>query len=241
MADIRVYRRLILTAAVAVVVAMAMACGPAPTPTPTPLPPPDPQVLLDRAAQQLATEQYLSFVFEHPVGNTPLGSGVALLKAEGVAHIPDRFQVEIDMDAQGTPLRTGIISTGEAAFMTNPITEEWAQMSSPEQLPFQFDYITQLVGGLIGGATDLEFVGEDSLDGNAAYLLRGATATVGLAEVIPGTLPDGQLALELWIEQAGGKLLQLRATGALTVGDGSDTVRLLRLESLAEPPDISAP
>ena len=30
-------------------------------------------------------------------------------------------------------------------------------------------------------------------------------------------------------------------TGALVPGEGADTVRVLRLESLAQPPDISAP
>ena len=245
MKKVRAWWWLILAVAAAMAMVVAVACSAAPTatpaPTPTPTPPPDPRALLDAALQQLETEPYLSFVFEHPVGNTPLGAGVALTRAEGAADRPNRFRASIDMDAQGTPLNLGIIVTENESFVTNPINGEWTPTTSPEQIPFRFEFIGEVIGGLVGGMAEPKLAGVDSVDGNPAYLIRGVTPTAALGEVIPGTLPDGQVLVELWVEQASGKLVQARATGSLTVGDGADSVRLLTLEALSQPPEISPP
>ena len=232
---------LILLVAVTVACSPAATATPVPTPTPTPIPLPDPQVLLGGAVQQLQTEQYLSFVFDHPVGNTPLAPGVALTRAEGLAHLPNRFKVELDMESQGTALRLGIIVLESGAFVTNPVSGEWMPATSPEQVPFQLDLITGLVGAMLGGITGLEPVVEDEFNGDPVYLIRGVTPTAALGQVIPGALPDGQLPVEVLVDPASGKLLQAQMTGALVPGEGADTVRVLRLESLAQPPDISAP
>ena len=220
---------------------MACSAAPAPTLTPTPEPLPDPQVLLDGAVQQIQEERYMGFVFDHPVGNTPIGPGIKLARAEGVSELPDRYRVDIVMEAQGTPLNMSIISTGEAAFLTNPISGEWAAATSPAQIPFQFEYIISLVQAMLGGISDLEMVGEEQLDGNAVYLIRGVTPTAALPQVIPGASPDTQLPVEVWVDQASGKLLKAKMTGELVPGEDPNTARVLNLESLAEPPDISAP
>lgn len=222
-------------------VALATACSPATTPTPTPLPLPDPQVLLDEAVQQLQNERYMGFVFDHPVGNTPIGPGVALARAEGVSELPDRYRVDIAMESAGTALTMGIISTGEAAFLTNPVNGEWMKAASPAQIPFQFEYVTSLVQAMLAGITELEIVGEEQLDGNAVYLIRGATPTVELPQVIPGASPDVQLPVEVWVGKAGGKLLKAQMTGELVPGEDPNTARVLTLESLPQPPEISAP
>ena len=222
-------------------VAAAMACSPAAAPTPTPNPLPDPQVLLDEAVQQLQTERYVGFVFDHPVGNTPIGPGVALSRAEGVSELPDRYRVEIAMESRGTSLNMGIISTGEAAFLTNPMSGQWMPASSPAQIPFRFEYIISLVQAMLGGITDLELVGEEQLDGNAVYRIKGVTPTAALPEVIPGASPDSQLPVEVWVDKASGKLLKAQMSGELVPGEDPNTARVLTLESLAEPPDISAP
>ena len=227
--------------AAALTLTLAVACGSAATPTPTPLPLPDPQVLLDGAVQQLQAEPYMGFVFDHPVGNTPIGPGVTLARAEGVSELPDRYRVEIVMVSQGAALNMGIISTGEAAFLTNPITGQWLPATSPAQIPFRFEYIISLVRAMLGGISDLEMVGVEELDGNAAYRIRGVTPTVGLGQVIPGAMPDGQLPVEVWIDQAGGKLLKAQMTGQLVPGEDPNTSRVLTLEALVEPPDISPP
>ena len=226
-----------LTAAVAAVV---VACSPAAPPTPTPVPLPDPQMLIDGAVQQMAAEKYISFVFDHPVGNTPLAPGAAITRAEGVAILPDQFNVGLDMESAGTALHLGLISTGDTAYMTNPLSGEWTQ-ATPAQIPFKFEYISGLVGAMLGEVSDLETVGETDLEGTPAWLIKGLTSTAALGQVIPGAQTDAQLNVEVWVDQASGKLLRAQMLGALVPDEDPETVRALTLESLAEPPDISPP
>ena len=230
-----------LSVLMAAMVAMTVACSPAATPTPEPSALPDPQILLDGAVQQLQNQQYMGFVFDHPKGNTPLAPGVALTRAEGVAELPDRYKVEVNMESRGTALRLGVISTGEAAYVTNPMSGEYMPAASAEQVPFQFEYITGLVIAMVGGLAELEPVAEVELDGIQVYFIRGITPTAALGQVIPGAMADGQLPVEVWVNPDSGHLIQAQMTGTLVPGEAEDTVRLLRLEYLAEPPDISAP
>lgn len=232
---------LLALAATVAMGAMTVACSPASPPTPTPNPLPDPQVLLDGAVEQLQNQQYMGFVFDHPTGNTPLAAGVALTRAEGVADLPDRYKVEVNMESRGTALRLGIISTGEAAYVTNPLSGEYMRAASAEQVPFQFEYITGLVIAMVGGLAELEPVAEVELDGSPAYLIRGVTPTAALGQVIPGALPDGQLPVEVWVNPDSGQLIRAQMSGTLVPGEAEDTVRLLRLEYLTEAPEISAP
>lgn len=231
----------------ALLVALALACSPAaaptpiPTPTPTPVPLPDAQTLLDEAVQQLQTAQYVGFVFDHPVGNTPLAVGLALVRAEGVVHLPDQFKVDVDMDSRGTALSLGIVATDSGAFMTNPITGEYMPAASREMVPFQFDYITGLVTAMLAEIGELEPVTEGKLYGNPAYFTRGVTPTVGLGQVVPGAMPDGSLPVEVWVDPESGWLMRAQMTGPLVPGEAEDTVRRLTLELLPQPPDISAP
>ena len=223
------------------VAALALACSPAAPPTPTSVPLPDPQVLIDGAIQQIEAEQYISFVFDHPVGKTPLAPGAAITRAEGVAILPDQFKVGLDMESAGTALHLGLISTGDEAYMTNPLNGEWIKASSPDQIPFRFEYISGLVQAMLGDVTDLETVAENELEGTSAWLINGVTSTAALGQVIPGAQTDAQLDVEVWVDQASGKLLRAQMLGPLVPDDDPETVRALTLESLAEPPDISPP
>ena len=236
----KVHFRWWLSSVAVAVTVLAVACSPAEPPTPTPVPLPDPQALIDGAVQQMATEQYISFVFDHPVGKTPLAPGAAITRAEGVAILPDQFKVGLDMESAGTALHLGLISTGDTAYMTNPLNGEWIQ-ATPAQIPFRFEYISGLVGAMLGDVSDLETVGENVLEGTSAWMVKGVTSTAALGQVIPGAQTDAQLEVEVWVDQGNGKLLRAQMVGALVPDEDPETVRALTIESLAEPPDISPP
>ena len=215
---------------------------PAPTPTltPTPTPPPDPRALLARAAEQLTSDPYLEFVLEHPAGSTPLATGLNLAGAVGVATLPDRFRLALDMEASGTVLKLDVIVVGEEAFMTNLFSGAWEPVLK-EQIPFRFDFVTESIGGLLNGIEDAVLVGEADLDGAAAHHIKGNGPTGVLGKLIPGALPDSTTPVELWIDKADGRLRQVQLTGPLVTGDLPDTVRAVRLTALDEAPEIEAP
>jgi len=213
---------------------------PTSTPTPTPTPPPDPRAILARAADQLTAEQYLGFVLEHPVGSTPLATGLNLVGSEGVANLPDRFRLALDMEASGTALKLDVIVVGEQAFMTNLFSGTWEPVPK-EQIPFRFDFVTESVTALLSGMDDLTLMGDGELDGLPAYVIRGVGPTEALSQIIPGALPDSTIPVELLVDKADGQLRQVQMTGPLVSGDLADTVRLVRLEALEEAPEIEAP
>jgi hypothetical protein len=211
-----------------------------PTPTPTPTPPPDPRAILARAGNQLAAVPYLEFVLEHPVGSTPLATGLNLAGAEGVARLPDRFRLALEMEASGAVLKLNVIVVGEQAFMTNLFSGDW-ESAPREQIPFRFDFVAEAIAGLLDGIEEASLVGETDLDGDAAYHVKGIGPTEALSQLIPGALPDSTIPVELWVDKADGSLRQVRLTGPLVADDLADTVRVVQLKALEEAPEIEAP
>ena len=223
--------------------ASLLACaGPAatPIPTPTPTPPPDPFAILVRAADQLTSDPYLEFVLEHPVGSTPLATGLNLAGAEGVANLPDRFRLALDMEASGTVLKLDVVVVGDQAYMTNLFSGAWEPVLK-EQIPFRFDFVTESVASLLAGMDDLTLLGDGELEGEPTYFIRGVGPTGALAQLIPGALPDSTIRVELWASKVDGRLRQVQLTGPLVAGDLPDTVRVVSLKTLADAPEIEAP
>ena len=211
-----------------------------PTPTPTPTPLPDPSSILVRAADQLTSDPYLEFDLEHPVGSTPLATGLNLAAAEGVANLPDRFRLVLDMEASGTVLKLDVMVVGEQAFMTNLFSGAWEPVLK-EQIPFRFDFVTESVSSLLAGMDDLTLLEDGDLEGQTTYFIRGVGPTGALTQLIPGALPDSTIRVELWVNKADGRLRQVQLTGPLVAGDLPDTVRVVRLKTLVEVPEIEAP
>ena len=211
---------------------------PMPTPTPTPLP--DPRAIMARAAESLASEQNLGFILEHPVGNTPLATGLVLSRAEGTATLPDRFQLGLDLDVSGTVLKLDVIVVEDSAYMTNLFSGAWEPVAK-EQIPFRFDFVTESVAALLVEMEDTTLVGEGTLDEVTAYHIRGIGPTAALWQLIPGTLPDAELPVDLWVHKADYRLRKVQLTGPLVVNDLPDTVRVVHLEVLDEAPEITEP
>ena len=209
-----------------------------PTRTPTPLP--DPRAILTRASDHLISDTYLEFVLEHPVGSTPLAAGLVLAGAEGVASLPDRFRLALDMEASGTVVKLDVIVVEDQAYMTNLFSGAWEPVPK-EQIPFRFDFFTGSVANLLSGMDEVTLVGDLVLEGDLVYVIRGEGPAEALTQLIPGALPDSTIPVELWVSKADGRLRQVKLTGPLVTGDLPDTVRLVRLEALSEAPEIEAP
>ncbi len=174
------------------------------------------------------------------MGSTPLATGLNLVGSEGVANLPDRFRLALDMEASGTVLKLDVIVVGEQAFMTNLFSGAWEPVPK-EQIPFRFDFVTESVTALLSGMDDLTLMGDGELEGESAYVIRGVGPTEALSQLIPGALPDSTIPVDLWVDKADGQLRQVQMTGPLVSGDLADTVRLVRLEALEEAPEIEAP
>ena len=124
--------------------------------------------------------------------------------------------------------------------MTNLFSGTWEPVAK-EQIPFRFDFVTESVTALLAGMDDLTLLGDGELEDGPAFVIRGVGPTEALAQLIPGALPGSFIPTELWVGKADGRLRQVRLTGPLVAGDLPDTVRLVRLKSLVDEPEIKAP
>ncbi len=218
---------------------------PRPTSTPTPTPAPDPLALLDRAANRILAAEFLAFSLERQPGESQSGGASAspvltLTRAEGTAQIPDRLRMALDIEVSGSFLQIGVIVVGDAAYMTDFFTGEWAPIAK-EQVPFFSDNIAQTFAGLIAGIDSPELVDAAPTEEGHTHHLRGTIPTVVLSQVFPGAVPETDLPVDVWVDEAGDRLPKARLTGKVAAGDAADTVRVLLLEVPESPEEIVAP
>ena len=218
---------------------------PRPTSTPTPTPAPDPLALLDRAANRILAAEFLAFSLERQPGESQSGGASAspvltLTRAEGTAQIPDRLRMALDIEVSGSFLQIGVIVVGDAAYMTDFFTGEWAPIAK-EQVPFFSDNIAQTFAGLIAGIDSPELVDAAPTEEGYTHHLRGTIPTVVLSQVFPGAVPETDPPVDVWVDEAGDRLPKARLTGKVAAGDAADTVRVLLLEVPESPEEIVAP
>ena len=218
---------------------------PTPKPTLTPTPTPDPLALLDRAANRILAAEFLAFSLERQPGESQSGGASAspvltLTRAEGTAQIPDRLRMALDIEVSGSFLQIGVIVVGDAAYMTDFFTGAWAPIAK-EQVPFFSDNIAQTFAGLIAGIDSPELVDAAPTEEGYTHHLRGTIPTVVLSQVFPGAVPETDLPVDVWVDDAGDRLPKARLTGKVAAGDAADTVRVLLLEVPESPEEIVAP
>ena len=195
---------------------------------------------MHRAAHLLQSEESLGFTMHHPVGSTPLATGLLLTRAEGVAALPNRFQLNIEIEASGTVFLLGIVVVDDQAYMTNLFSGEW-EPAPREQLPFRLESVVESVSALLEAVENPVLSAGHSLEGQAVHYLQGTAPTGTLTQLIPGALPDATIPVQIWLGEEDGRLRQVELTGELVADDHPDTVRVVALEFLDAPPEIEEP
>ena len=228
----------------AMLLAQAVACGslPSPTPTPTPKPTPDPQVTLRRAVSQVLEMESAAFTLEHQVGSTILFPGLEMSKASGVVDIPDKIRLRVE--AQSTIPRSfveiNVVIIGDQAWMTDFITGQWRQVP-PESLPVTFSDLGRTLADIIEAVRDPRLVGPQELDGRNTYRIEGRVQSEDLAALVPGAGEGFEVVLMLWLDQDDGSLRRVLISGQVVPSDIPGAVRLLTLEDINLPVDITVP
>lgn len=129
---------------------------------------------------------------------------------------PDRFQGTMELKIFFFTIETEIITIGDTTWTKDPETGAWSVSSDgdpTEVIPSDPGSFTELDVALLKGLTSL---GEVELNGAPATHLRG-TASEGTFGA-----DTGEFEVDFWIESATGLLVQLVASGELTVQPGDD-------------------
>lgn len=220
----------------AAVVVIACTTPPAPTPDRQV----DPQEVLRQSVDRVLALESGAFTLEHEKGTTVLLPGVEMSKVYGVADIPDRFRFTVEAQVSNTFVETMVVVIEDQAYMTNFLTGRW-QTVAPEILPLNFSNLGQTLADIIQAVQTPALVGTENLDGYDVYRVKGTVRSNDLSTLVPNAGQDYDVDLELWVDQSQWLLLQVVMTGQLVETDAPDTVRVLTLDDIDVPVDITPP
>ena len=226
-------------------VALGIGCGSGVTGTPekhTSLEIDSKGVLRQAVAELLRLESAV-FTLEHLQGTTALIPGfLEMNKVSGVVDVPDRFWLKVEAEslAPRAFVEIKFVVIEDQAYMNNPGTGRWSEVS-PESLPFNLSNLGRTLANIIEAVEVPSMVVSEELRGDDTYHIRGSIKSRALAGLIPGAGEGLDVKLDLWLEQSRSLLLQVLITGMVIPSDDADTVRMLTLDDINVPVEISPP
>lgn len=204
--------------------------------------PVDPREVLQRTIGELMELQTVAFNLEHVAGSTNILPGVLMHRAYGRAAVPGAFEVTIESELlfPRSYLEIGMISVDGSAYMTNLLSGEWEQVEL-ESLPINLTGLGVTLAGIVERIEAPMLLGEEELDGAAAYRMSGSVASEGLRDLVPTAGTGYVVALEVWVDRETGMLRRALITGQVVATDVEDAERVLTLEDANEPVSIEPP
>jgi hypothetical protein len=203
-------KKLILPATVLVAIALlVIACGgptATPVPTATPTPPPVEEILKGAAT---AMEEVDSVHIDMTMQMTMTTQGMTLqipLTLVGDMQNPDRFKGTMAMDMMGQSVRADMVVISPTTYISESTTGSWQTTTAEEAgLPINPSSISGINPDDIEGLT---MVGEETIDGRAAYHLTGTVkaAPLGLQESLGAG--NVNLKADYWIDKENSYMLK---------------------------------
>jgi hypothetical protein len=214
---------------------------PAPTPTPNPapaLPPPPAESLLAASLEALAGVDSWHLDMEMNIAATLRGLTIeAPVTYTGDFQAPNRMEGTLSMRILGLTVGKDTVLIARTLDFTEPGTEEGTASSRPASM---FSLL-RFTGFEPADVKDLEFVGEETLDGTPVYHLKGHVSAQDM-EVAPRGAQvalEGQVEFEAWIGVADSLPRQGAVAGTLAAVDGGQGS--LRLTGSTTFSDFGAP
>jgi hypothetical protein len=202
----------------------------------------DPKDALRRAVDAVLQLESAAFTLEHLTGTTTLFPGLEMSKVFGIVDIPDRFSLTVEAESTfpRSFVEISIVTIEDQAYMTDVISGQWREVSQ-DILPFSFGDLGQSLADIIEALDLPVFVGAERLKDHDSYHISGRIQSEDLTGIVPGAGEGFDVELDLWLEQARSLLLQVLISGKVVPTDGVDAVRLLTLDDINVPVEISPP
>ena len=225
--------------------ALATGCGSGVTASPAKPPEQetDPKVALRQAVFEILRLESAAFTLEHLRGTTALIPGfLEMNKVSGVVDIPDRFRLKVQAESLFPPafVEINIVVIEDRAFMTDPGTGRWSEQA-PESLPINLSNLGRTLANIIEAVEAPTLLGSEELKGYDTYRIEGRIKSQNLSELVPGADEGLDVRLDLWLDRDRSLLRKVLITGRVVSSDAADTVRLLTLDDINLPVEISPP
>ena len=224
------------------VIGPSFSCGSSVATAP-PVPAENVKQSLRQAVAAVLNLESAAFTLEHRKGTTVLLSGfLEMHKVYGVVEIPDKFQLTVEgqLTLPVTFVELKVVVIGDQAYITDPRTGKWNK-AAPEVVPVSFTDLGRTLAEIIEAVDSPGYVGMERVRGREADRIKGTVQSGDLSALVPGAGQEFDVELELWVDRADSLLLQVLITGQVVPSDIPDAVRILTLDDINVPVDITAP
>jgi hypothetical protein len=163
-----------------------------------------------------------------------------MTKLEGDIVSPDKLQVTIDGTYSGMGVQVKLVSVGDKAMMTNPLSKAWEEVSDTFKALTVFDPSSG-IAAIIKGLTDTTKVGDEKIGDVQCYHLKGNIPSEALAPLTGTTAKGAAIGTEVWIDKESLLVQQVKLTGKITDTESDGIVRTLTFTNYNKDVDISLP
>ncbi|MEE8353541.1 MAG: LppX_LprAFG lipoprotein [Dehalococcoidales bacterium] len=234
----RQWKTLALPLSLAILVAMATGCaGPAAAPTETQL---TALEIIDRSSEKFQGINSFHFVLDQVGGGTPIAVGVAMNGAVGDVAKPDRLKMTVSGTAVGMFIEVQLISVGEVAYMTNPLTGKWELVPIGFRALSVFDPNTG-IAAIMRGMANLTKLDDEEVDGVLGYHLGGSIDSGDLGSITGSYVEGVTIDAEIWIGKEDFVVRLIKLEGKITESEVPGIVRTLKLSNFDEGVSIELP
>ncbi|HEU5326727.1 MAG: LppX_LprAFG lipoprotein [Thermomicrobiales bacterium] len=167
---------------------------------------------------------------------------IQLRSADGDIVPPDKMSAKIKIAIGPANVDVSLVTIGQDRYQTNPLTGAWGPVQPG------FDYSPAILfdkdkglSSVIKQMQNVERLGDDKVDGQAAYHLRGKVARAALEPLSSGAIEGDPVAVELWVAQDSSNLLKVVLTEPQTPNKPKPAVWTLTFTKYDQPVTIERP
>lgn len=207
-------------------------------PTATPVPTPTPIDYLVRAAKAFESVQSVQFKLLHSGAPVVLDPqlGAKFLEASGSYQAPNLLFAKVKVEAMGNLFNLNMLWRPEGALMTNPMTGIYGPQ--PPGMPLAplelFDTAAGISHLLAAEVLNPQVLGVKAEEGMQLRHFSGDVSALALKTILPGTLADAKLKIDLWVQVDNDRLMRIKVSAA-------DSETQLEFFGHNEPVEIPAP
>jgi len=204
--------------------------------------PPESDVVLEAAANEMGSVESVRFMIERsgaPIYIDPLDT-LNFASAEGQFSAPSSANALVTLAVGSINAQIGAIAIDGTTWLTNPITGEWED--APDGYIFDpatlFDPEQGWRPLLASGLSDVEWVGEEEINGEPRYHIRAQADQDRVAVILAGLIKKQPVELDMWIEPTTG---YVREAELSTVNEGQTSDWYIEFTEFGEPVEIAPP
>lgn len=200
------------------------------------------KTILDGTAKRLNEVKSVHFAAQI-TGDAYIDTGrtIALRAANGDIVTPDQMQTKITIGLGTANVDVSLVTLGNDKYQTNPVTGQWGPAQPGfDYSPTVFFDKDKGLSTVVGKLRDVEQLGEESVDGQDTYHLRGKVDRAAIEPITGGSVEGDPVATELWVAKDSYNLVKLVLTEPQTA-KAKPAVWTLTLGKYDQPVTITRP